>query len=190
MHCAKKRISLASKALPDRQGEVRREMIAVKKSILLVFVVSWAILAAGCGSYGKLRLQQGPGETMTIQQLKENWDKYHILATGVEPNVPSAIIFDRRDDSREIIGERWWELRDGKTVAEITGWIEAQTPVGPYSPRLWKILGPDDYLYGYMFTAWDHAVMAVGDDKIMRVMDLPVPPFLAVNGAQQFMEFD
>jgi hypothetical protein len=60
--------------------------------------------------------------------------------------------------------------------------IEAQVLIQPYYPRLWKILGPDEYLYGYMFTAWDHAVMPIGDDKTMRAMDLPMPPFLAVGG--------
>jgi len=161
---------------------MRREMIKVKKRIGFVLLISLFFVVAGCGSYGRLRLQYGPAETMTIQQLKENWEKYHILATGVEPNVPSAIIFDRKDDGREIIGERWWELRDYKAVSETVDWIEAQEPVGGYYPRLWKILGPDEHLYGYMFTAWDHAVMFVGDDKTMRVMDLPVPPFLAVGG--------
>jgi hypothetical protein len=98
------------------------------------------------------------------------------------------IIFDRKDDDREILGERWWELKDYKTLSETIGWIEAQVPVGPYYPRLWKMLGPDDHLYGYMFTAWDSAVMTIVDNKIMRVQDLPMPPFLAVNGAQELRE--
>ena len=44
------------------------------------------------------------------------------------------------------------------------------------------MLGPDEHLYGYMFTAWDHAVMLIGDDKTMRVLDLPMPPHMAVGG--------
>lgn len=153
----------------------------MKKCLASVSLIWLFFVVAGCGSYGKLRLQHGPGETMTTEQLKETWEKYHILATGVEPNVPSAIIFDRKDDGREILGERWWELKDGQAVAETIGWIEVQLTLGLYYPRLWKILGPDEHLYGYMFTAWDHAVMTIGDDKTMRVMDLPVPPFLAVD---------
>jgi hypothetical protein len=147
-----------------------------------VLLISLFLMGAGCASYGKLRLQCGSGKTMTTQQLKENWEKYHVLATGVEPSVPSAILFDRKDDNREIHGERWWELKDSKTVSETIGWIEAQDPVGGYYPRLWEILGPDDHLYGYMFTAWDHAVLMIGDDNILKVLDLPVPPFLAVSG--------
>jgi hypothetical protein len=154
----------------------------MKKRVLIISLMSVVLIVAGCGSYGKLRLQSGPGEAMTTPQLKENWEKYHVIATGVEPAVPSAIIFDRKDDGREVIGERWWELKDYKWVSEAIDRIEAQGSVAQYYPRLWKMLGPDDHLYGYMFTAWDHAVMTAGDDKTMRVMDIPVPPFLAVGG--------
>ena len=157
-------------------------MVTVKKNLAFVVLTGLFFVVAGCGSYGKLRLQHGPGETMTIQQLKENWEKYHVLATGMELNVPSAILFDRKDDGREIIGERWWNLKDYETVAQTIDLIEAQNIVGAFYPRLWKILGPDDHLYGYMFTAWDHAVMAIADDKTMSVQDLPMPPFLAANG--------
>jgi hypothetical protein len=177
-----KRIRFLPQNVASFENTTGREMIKMKKAAVFVSLISLFLIVAGCGSYGKFRLQSGPGETMTTQDLKENWQKYTILATGVERNVPSAIIFDRKDDNGEIIGERWWELKDYKAVSETVDWIEAQEPVGGYYPRLWKILGLDEHLYGYMFTAWDHAVMFVGDDKTMRVMDLPVPPFLAVGG--------
>jgi hypothetical protein len=177
-----KRIRFLPQNVATFKNTTGREMIKMKRGAVFVSLISLFLIVAGCGSYGKLRLQSGPGETLTTQQLKENSQKYNVLATGVEPNVPSAIIFDRKDDNREIIGERWWELRDYKVVSETVDWIEAQDPVGAYYPRLWKILGPDEHLYGYMFTAWDHAVMFVRDDKTMRIMDLPVPPFLAVSG--------
>jgi len=160
---------------------MRRERMKVKKYSVAVGVIALLLIASGCGSYGKLRLQSGPGETMTTQQMKENWQKYNVLATGVELNVPSAIIFDRKEDGREIIGERWWMLKEEKDVHETIDRIESQLPLAPFYPRLWKMLGPDDHLYGYIFTAWDHAVMTIGDDKTMTVMDLPMPPFLAIG---------
>jgi len=165
-------------------------MTKMKKNVVIVSLISLFVMVAGCASYGKLRLQTGPGENMTIQQLKENWGEYHILATGVEANVPSAIIFDRKDDGREIIGERWWELKDYQWVSETIDRIEAQVSTAGYYPRLWKMLGPDGHLYGYMFTAWDNAVMPVNNDKTMAVLDLPMPPFLAVNGASQVRDPD
>jgi hypothetical protein len=60
------------------EGKTRKGLIKMKKGILLISLMSVFLIVAGCGSYGKLRLQVGPGETVTIQQLKENWEKYHI----------------------------------------------------------------------------------------------------------------
>ena len=156
----------------------------MKKGILLVGLIGLFLAIAGCGSYGKLRLQQGPGEKMTIQQLKENWKNYNILATGVEPAIPSAIVFDRKDDGREVIGERWWDLDNEESVSKTISRIEAQISPGAYYPRLWKILGPDGHLYGYMFTAWDSAVMSVGEDKRLSLLDIPMPPFMAVGAGE------
>ena len=152
----------------------------MKNRVVVALLISLLVMLAGCAGYGKFRLETG--ETMTIQRLKDNWQNYHILATGVEPNVPSAIIFDRKDDGREIIGERWWELNDYKSVSETVALIAAQVTGGGLYPRLWKMLGPDDHLYGYMYTAWDQAVMTIGDDKNMRVLDIPQPPTLGVGG--------
>jgi hypothetical protein len=177
-----KRIRFGSTVLLNVESVTRRGTMKMLKRLVFVSLISLFFVFVGCGTYGKLRLQSGPGETMTIHQLEENWEKYNILFTGVEPNVPSAIIFGRKDDDRIIIGERWWNLKDQKTLSETIGRIEAQTPFGPYYPRLWKMLGPDDHLYGYMFTAWDSAVMTIVEGKNMKVHDLPMPPFLAVGG--------
>ena len=155
----------------------------MKKGVVVVSLISSLVIVAGCASDARLRLQSGPGESMTTQQLKENWEKYHILATGLHKGIPSAIIFDRKDDGREIIGGRWWEVKDYKSGSESIDRIVAQGSVAQYYPRLWKVLGPDDHLYGYMFTAWDHATMTIGDDKTMWVKNIPVPPFLTTDGA-------
>jgi len=154
----------------------------MKKRVLVISLVSLFLVVAGCGSYGKLRLQRGSGEMMTIQQLKENWQNYHILATGIEPGVPSAIVFDRKDDGRTVIGERWWELDDYKSVSNTIDRIEAEITSGFSYPRLWKMLGPDEHLYGYMFTAWDSAVMIVGEDNTLSLLDIPMSPSMAVGG--------
>jgi hypothetical protein len=155
----------------------------MKRGSVLFSLICVFLFLAGCANYGRLRLESGYGETMTIQKLVENWQNYDVLATGVEPNVPSAIIFaPKNNDGRKVIGERWWELDNQKSIANTVGWIKAEQPVGVYYPRLWSMLGPDGDLYGYMYTSWDSAVMTVGPDKTMAVLDLPVPPYQAVGG--------
>jgi hypothetical protein len=156
----------------------------MKKGIAFFSLISLFLIFAGCANYGRLRLESGPGETMTVQKLVENWQNYHILATGVEPNVPAAIIFAPKDSKRKVIGERWWELKDAKSVADTVGWIQAQISPAPYYPRLWQMLGPDGYLYGYMYTSWDSAVMSIQPDGTMRVMDIPMTPSMAVGAGE------
>jgi hypothetical protein len=164
---------------------MRKGLRRMKKGVVvLISLVSLFLIVAGCANYGRLRLESGPGETITVQKLVENWENYDVLATGVEPNVPSAIIFaPKNNDGRKVIGERWWELDNQKSIANTVGWIKNQNPLGPYYPRLWRMLGPDGHLYGYMYTSWDSAVMIVGPDKTMKVLDIPVPPYQAVGAS-------
>lgn len=155
-----------------------------KERLAFVLLLCSFFAFAGCGNYGKLRLESGPGDTMTIQQLEKNWEQYDIFVMG-QPNLPAAIIFDRKDDARVIVGERWWALRDHKTLSETISKIKLQPVVGSYDLRLWKMLGPDDHLYGYMFTSWDSAVMQIVDGKTMKVQDLHMPPFLVISATQE-----
>lgn len=147
----------------------------MKKRSYVLLPLLTIVFIMGCSGYARLRPQYGPDETMTIEKLKSNWQNYHVLYAGLEPNVPSAVLFDRKDDDRKIIGERWWEMKDSKTLSDTVGWIEKQIN-GPYYPIVYRILGPDDHFYGYMFTAWHHAVMRQVDEKTLSVLDLPLPP--------------
>lgn len=147
---------------------MKKRAHVLSAALIFVFIM-------GCSGYARLRPQYGPNETMTIDKLKSNWQNYHILYAGLEPNVPSAVLFDRTDDDRNIIGERWWEMKDYETLSDTIEWIQQQIN-GPYYPIVYEIRGPDDYLYGYMFTAWHHAVMRQVDEKTLSVLDLPLPP--------------
>lgn len=58
---------------------------------------------------------------------------------------------------------------------ELIGWIRTYIQ---FDPRLWRILGPDDQFYGYLFFAWGHAVIKAVDDKTMYVYDLESPLYI------------
>ena len=36
--------------------------------------------------------------------------------------------------------------------------------------------------YGYVFALWDHVVEKIVDDRTLVVYDLPLPPYLAIDG--------
>jgi len=48
-------------------------------------------------------------------------------------------------------------------------------------------LGPDDQFYGYLFFAWDYAVIKAVDDKTMYVYDLESPLYIE-NGTSLWKE--
>jgi hypothetical protein len=151
--------------------------------LILGLVVFPALLAFlwGCASYGKLRPQKGPGEKMTVEQLVANRQNYHVLFAGVHRKLPSAVLFDRKDDNITVKGDRWFPVEDQGTLKDLIEWVEHQQPIGIYYPRLWEMQGPDGDLYGYMFTAWTNVVMKIVDENTVEVQDLPLPPYLAVQ---------
>jgi len=68
-----------------------------------VIVLVLVFLMSGCSwlkNYGKLRLQSGPGHKVTIEELRENWHDYTIYYAGRSVDLPSAIMFDPKKDSK------------------------------------------------------------------------------------------
>ncbi|UCF72186.1 MAG: hypothetical protein JSW35_08285 [Deltaproteobacteria bacterium] len=148
---------------------------------LLVFLISGCAWVKG---YGKIRLQSGPGKKVTTQELEDNWHNYTIYYAGYYGGLsikhPSAVMFDPKNDKRALVGDRWTKVQDQETLSRLISSIQSQK--ARYYPRLWRILGPDDQFYGYLFSAWRQVplVIKVLDDKTMFVYDLPMPPYLEV----------
>ena len=165
------------------------------KHIYLPFTVFVLIIfVSGClqfHNYGKLREQSKDVNKVTIESLKENWSDYIIYYAGYYGSIsikhPSAVMFDPRNDSKELVGDKWTIVKDMHTLSELLSSIQSQENVGGLYPRLWKILGPDDHFYGFLFTAWNHVVTKVIDDTKMWVYDLPFPPYLAIDGNDEMI---
>ena len=149
----------------------------MKKNIYLALVaVVPVFVMSGCSGYGKLRSQSGYRDDTTIENLKENWQDYAVYYAGYAVNNPSGIMFDPKNDDKTLMpSERWTKLDDKESVIEVISWIRLQDS-SDYYPRLYKILGPDDQFYGYLYSAWDHLLTKVADEKRLWVYDLPDPP--------------
>lgn len=134
------------------------------------------ILLFGCAlteKYGSLRIPSGPGDKITIEKLLENWQKYHVYFAGVRIPTPSAVVFDPKDDDKKLVYHEWWvEVISKEELSDIIGWLS----LGEFEPKLWKILGPDNQVYGYMYTAWSHAYIKVVDNKTLWLNEMTLPP--------------
>jgi hypothetical protein len=167
-------------ANPLGKGEIKIDMKRYMCPVLMV--LSLIFLVSGCAwlrSYGKLRLQSRDEKKVTIQELKDNWRDYTIYYAGYYGiKQPSAVMFDPKKDDRALMGDKWTKVEDQETLSELISSIQCHKAL--YYPRLWKVLGPDDQLYGYLFSAWDSVpvVIRVVDDRTMWVHDVPLPPHL------------
>jgi len=157
---------------------------------VIVFLLIFFIF--GCSQfhgYGKLRQQSRDGNKVTIQDLKENWNDYIIYYAGYYGSLsikhPSAVMFDPKNDSKGLAGDKWTIVKDKHTLSELISSIQSQKSVSGLYSRLWRILGPNEQLYGFLFTAWDHVVTKVIDDKMMWVYDLPSPPYMSINDGER-----
>jgi len=130
--------------------------------------------------------------SVTIHDLKENWNDYIIYYAGYYGSLsikhPSAVMFDPRKDNKGLAGDKWTRVKDKQTLSELISSIQGQDSVSGLYPRLWRILGPDEQFYGFFFSAWDHVVTRMIDNKTLWVYDLPMPPYLSIDD-DHWMEY-
>ena len=158
-------------------------MVNMKKRFEALLIVAGLVLTAyGCASYGYVRSQMVYGNRITVQGLVKDWQDYTIYFTGHGSGHPSAVLFEPKDDDRVIIADRWWKVEQYELLIDLVDRIQRQLPIGYYYPRLLELLGPDNHRYGYVFTSWDHVVAKCIDDRTVVIYDLPLPPYLAIDG--------
>ena len=140
-------------------------------------------LVSGCAlsRYGRLQIPER-SDAVTIQELLKTWEDYEIHFAGLNTAHPSAVLFDPKGDDQGFLTERWFKVEDKDMLDDLVDSIQRQMPIGGYSPRLWKVIGPNSQLYGYMFTSWNHAVLKAVDENTLFVYDLPMPPYLEIDG--------
>ena len=129
-------------------------------------------LMSGCSGYGKLRSHSGYEDKVTIEGLKENWNDYTIYYAELYVGKPAALMFDPKDDGKTLTGDKWTKVEDQETLSDIISRMERAR----YGPRLYRILGPDDQFYGYLFSFRHRVVTKAVDDSTLYVYDLGPPP--------------
>lgn len=154
----------------------------------VLMLAGLALGLTGCAMYGGARSQMVYGERVLVQDLIKDWQNYNVYFTGHGRGHPSAVLFEPRDDGRVIIAERWWKVEQFEILTDLVDSIQRQLPIAYYYPRLLELVGPDHHRYGYVFTSWDHVVVRLVDERTMVVLDLPLPPYLAIDGGGRVRE--
>jgi hypothetical protein len=170
----------SGKASASTAQRGKESIMNIRKSIYIgsigLFLAALTFGCAGLNKYGKLRVQSEPGQRTTLEELKKNWREFSIYRAGLYAAMPSALLFDPKDDDKTVVGEGWAKVEDEKTLSALMSSIQSSS----YSfPMLQRILGPDDQFYGYFFSPWSHAYIKVIDEKTLWIEDIPLTPELA-----------
>ena len=119
--------------------------------------------------YGKLRTSK-----TNIKEVYRNWKDYHVYYAGPSIGNPSAILFDPKGDPNTLVNDKWIRVKSQEELSELITWLGVGIK---FYPVLWRVLSPDNRLYGFMYTsAMSHAVIKVVDNRTMWVDDIPLPP--------------
>ncbi len=144
-------------------------------SVLIFAVFSLvAFFSAGCapGGYGTLRIA---GQEMTIGRLAKDWKDYRVAYAGVRVSRPNAILFDPKNgDTTITLHEYWSPVEDQETLGDLLEWIQLFKLYGP--PRLYKIMGPDSRIFGYLYTLDTGALIKVIDENTLWIDDMTLRP--------------
>ena len=145
---------------------MNRHLWGLVLGLLLVSMTGCAWLQ----NYGKLRLQPCGGEKVAIGNLLDNWTAYHVYYSGIQVYRPSSVMFDPKDDDRTLVPHEWWvKVEDKKILTEVVDWLNFDRRL---EPLIWRIMGPNDEIFGYMYTPWNHVLIKVIDPKTLWVDDM------------------
>ena len=142
-----------------------------KKQISLFFITVFILTAfVGCmdsGKYGRLRMA---GPDMTIDQLLKNRQDYNVYWAGVSENNVNATLFDpKNDDSTFSLQHYWVPINDAAKLSDLVGWLNVFR-VEP--PSLYRVLGPGEKTFGYLYMLSSSPVIKVVDEKTLYLGNL------------------
>ena len=86
----------------------------------------------------------------------------------------TRIMFDPKNDDRKLLNG-WWEKIDSQEeLSYVVKWLGFGTR-HLYGNNLYRMMGPDENIYGYVFTPFTHVSFKKVDEKSMYVYYLDDP---------------
>jgi len=159
----------------------------MKLSHVTIITIISAIIITGCSGYGKLAINSKNEAEVTIEKLVKNSGDYDIYYFGYGEKFVSGIIFDPKKDNKKLLpSDMWVEINEQTAISDIVKRIKSGN-FPTFIPTLYKISGPGDVFYGYLFSGWFHIVLKKIDDDTLSVYGLDDPPeYLDRRGTVSF----
>ena len=146
--------------------------ISYNKLPVAVVLVAFMLIffVPGCaGMYGQMVMPGYYGMEVKLEELIQNYEKYHVYFSGPD-TTPFAILFDPKDDQKNIKTHKYWEPIVHPTILKRK--IRAMQMDEVKMPGLQVVKGYDNTYYGLMYTFY-HTTTVVkqieGDPKTVEV---------------------
>ena len=126
-----------------------------KRMIVTGIVVTFFI--AGCGgglgNRGKVVAQPLGGKKETIEKLIEDYTKYDVYYSGIQPTVVATVLFCPKEGNFKITPDKWWvKVKDQAELKTIVRWMNTITYYHKTLPTVQLVLGPNSRLFGYVYS--------------------------------------
>jgi hypothetical protein len=69
-----------------------------------LFIIAFVLFVGCSGDYGLVRRQLPTDNNMTLSELRENWEDYHVYHAGQGGRLTYKILFDPKTDEIRLVG--------------------------------------------------------------------------------------
>ena len=151
--------------------------LAVIASLIIGFMM-------GCsGNYGKIRYQTGTEDKITLAELKDNWDEYDTYYSRSSNRWAAAIMFDPKNNGTKLTGDSWIKIKNQEVLSVSIREIQLYYR----NARVKIIEGPDNHVFGYMYTSYLQIPVSVVDERTLYVgspQDFASAPYYNRHGVE------
>jgi hypothetical protein len=124
-------------------------------------------LISGCASLGiPERRQTG----MTVQALERDWNDYTVYYSATPGGIPTAIMFAPKNSENKLVGKSWTRVENRGTLSGLILRVQA---FSKHVSSTWSIMGPNNQLFGYIFTPSPRILMKAVDNHTVYVYRVP-----------------
>jgi hypothetical protein len=141
-----------------------------------VLLLGLITACVGMGGYGRLYAPWPSAASPRVEDLVAQWEDYDVYYahySDASVGTATAVLFHPKKDNRRLVADKWVTVTEKGVLVRLIEWLKADLQ---FPPTLYEVRGPDDQVYGYMFTAVSHVVIKKLDDQTLWIDDIPLPP--------------
>ena len=133
--------------------------------VLCLLLVFAAAACAGGRGAGLREPLSSPEKKKMLEEFRKNWQDYNVYCDGPASS-PGALIFDPKNDDRNLIGYQYIKLSKEDSVRLAMVQLEFQLD---FVPMLYKIFDEEKNFYGYVLMARDLPAPRRVDPKTLEL---------------------